>query len=64
MLVSLGGGAGTGVRRDRMDDWEDINAKDALVTLTNLQDGKIPIFGFTYDRSLRRPKHSATNGQT
>ena len=41
----------TGVRRDRMDDWEDINAKDALVSLTNLQDGKFD-FRFTYDRKF------------
>ncbi len=40
----------TGVRRDRMDDWEDINAKIPSCRL-NLQDGKFD-FRFTYDRKF------------
>ncbi len=53
----------TGVRRDRMDDWEDINAKDALVSLTICKDSKFD-FRFTYDRKFETFKRSATNGQT
>ncbi len=48
---------------NRMDDWEDINAKDALVSLTNLQDGKFDSI-HSHDRKFERSKHSATNGQT
>ncbi len=46
----------------RMDDWEDINAKDALVSLTNLQ----MAIRFHSPRSQvwDDSKHSATNGQT
>ncbi len=44
----------TGVRRDRMDDWEDINAKDALVSLTTCKMANL-IFRFTYDASRDVP---------